>query len=346
MGKPLRKIIVIVAVLLFSVIWGAEISQAGDITLFNTGVDGSGALLSGGSIDPHYSIISITGDPLSSPPTNALNTFVATYGDSPVRIFWMDNGPSSNWISPYISANTDGGFSYFTYRTTFDLSGLDPNSAIISGAWSTDNIGFDILINGISTGNYIASRDPSYPGVFPPGFSFESLHAFSITNGFVTGINTLDFIVLNQGGATGFRVELSGTADPVAPVPKLSCVGFENPMNIGPVMVKKNRVLPLKAQLTDDGIIIVGTDIISPPIIQVLRGGNTVGGTTDVTSDSLPVGQGTEGNQFVFTSEGKWQFNLMTKNYSASGTYTIYILTGSSSEYAINPSCTATFVIK
>ena len=66
----------------------------------------------------------------------------------------------------------------------------------------------------------------------------------------------------------------------------------------------------------------------------------------DVTSESLPAGQGTEGNQFVFTSEGKWQFNLKTTNYSALGTYTISIITGNSSEYIINPSCTATFVIE
>ena len=37
----------------------------------------------------------------------------------------------------------------------------------------------------------------------------------------MTGINTLDFKVNNGGGPTGLRVELSGTADPLAaPVPE------------------------------------------------------------------------------------------------------------------------------
>ena len=37
----------------------------------------------------------------------------------------------------------------------------------------------------------------------------------------------------------------------------------------------------------------------------------------DVTAEALPAGLGTEGNQFGFTDEKKWQFNLNTKNYTA-----------------------------
>jgi hypothetical protein len=39
-----------------------------------------------------------------------------------------------------------------------------------------------------------------------------------INSGFINGVNTLDFIVNNDGGPTGLRVELSGTSS-VAPEP-------------------------------------------------------------------------------------------------------------------------------
>ena len=115
-------------------------------------------------------------------------------------------------------------------------------------------------------------------------------------------------------------------------------------MDAGPVKVKKNRVLPLKAQLFDDvGNLITDLDIVAAPVIQVLFDSG-VGEAIDVTEDALPAGQGTEGNQFEFGVD-KWQFNLKTKNYTAVGTYTITIVSGDSTEYTIE-TCTAQFVIK
>ena len=90
--------------------------------------------------------------------------------------------------------------------------------------------------------------------------------------------------------------------------------------------VKKNRALPLKAQLFDsDGNPITDLDIVAPPVIQVIFTPATGGTPLDVTDDALPAGQGTEGNQFEF-SGGKWQFNLKTQNYTSQGTYTTYPL--------------------
>ena len=66
----------------------------------------------------------------------------------------------------------------------------------------------------------------------------------------------------------------------------------------------------------------------------------------DVTDDALSAGQGTDGNQFVFNDEDKWQFNLKIKNYDAPGTYTITMVSGDDSEYVIDPTCEASFVIE
>jgi hypothetical protein len=125
-----------------------------------------------------------------------------------------------------------------------------------------------------------------------------------------------------------------------------TCTGFEPPMDKGAVKVKKNRVLPLKAELLDDaGNILTDAEITAPPVIQVMFDPVAGGDVEDVTEDALSAGQGDDGNQFVFTGSN-WQFNLKTKNYSAPGTYTITMESGDDCEYFIESTCTATFVIE
>ncbi len=124
-----------------------------------------------------------------------------------------------------------------------------------------------------------------------------------------------------------------------------TCSGFEAPMDKGPVKVKKNRVLPLKAELLDgDGYPVTDVGITAPPVIQVLFDSGLGEDPLDVSDDALAAGQGDDGNQFVFTGSN-WQFNLKTKNYSATGTYTVTMVSANECEYVIDPTCTAEFVI-
>jgi hypothetical protein len=171
--------------------------QAASIAIFNTGVDGSNVVLSDGAIDPHYTI--------TSSPSSAYGpeAYAATNGVYPVGGgLWILNTSVSKWISPEVNTNQSLAVGNYTYSTTFDLTGLDPTTAVISGNWTTDNPGVDIFINGASTGNIINNS-----------YSFQSFHAFAITSGFVSGMNTLDFILKNEGGPTGLRVEVAGTAN-------------------------------------------------------------------------------------------------------------------------------------
>jgi hypothetical protein len=125
----------------------------------------------------------------------------------------------------------------------------------------------------------------------------------------------------------------------------VTCTGFEPPMDKGTVKVKKNRVLPLKAELLDgDDYPVTDADIIAPPVIQVIFQPTPNDDAVDVSDNALSAGQGTDGNQFEF-SDGKWQFNLKTKYYSAAGTYTITMVSGDDCEYVIKSPCTATFMI-
>jgi hypothetical protein len=125
--------------------------------------------------------------------------------------------------------------------------------------------------------------------------------------------------------------------------PTYSCVGFGPPMNGGAVTVKKNRALPFKAELVDNvGDPIRGADLDVPPVIQIVYQPE-IGEAQDVSDDAVPVGLGTEGNQFEF-AEDHWQYNLKTKAFTAAGTYTVTMEPGDG--YVISPSCVGEFVIE
>jgi hypothetical protein len=128
--------------------------------------------------------------------------------------------------------------------------------------------------------------------------------------------------------------------------PTYACVGFGPPMDNGPVTVKKNRALPLKANLlAADGTSISDADIVAAPVLQVLFQASGGGTPIDVSGDALPAGMGSDGNRFEYSpSDGLWHYNLKTGNYDAPGTYNLAIVTGNEGEYLINPACTAVFV--
>jgi len=114
----------------------------------------------------------------------------------------------------------------------------------------------------------------------------------------------------------------------------------------GPVTVRRNRALPFKAQLFDgEGYLLTDFEIVAPPVVQVIYQYGTPD-ADDVTDDALPAGQSTGGNQFFFEVDQRWHYNLRTNDFSASGTYTVFIDSGDPSEYLIDPTCVGEFVIK
>jgi hypothetical protein len=188
---------------------GSAVSNAAKVTvgatfseLFNTGIDDSGTALSGESVDPHYFLVD----------SNDLNNL------GPDTIVWLDdNGPfpsfvinseNSRWIGPTVNPGTNA-FGRYAYQTTFVLDSADPNTAILEGKWSLNTEGVDILLNGQSTGN-TNTNFQAYRGFNP----------FTIKEGFVPGLNTLEFVVNlieDTSGwnmhLTGFRVEMRGVGE-------------------------------------------------------------------------------------------------------------------------------------
>jgi hypothetical protein len=172
-------------------VWGSA-ANAASITVFNTGVDSSGAPLADGTIgDTHYS--------LAFAPSGTTDILVRTsVGGYPIGPYIGDDTLSA-WIGPNNDSQVEGPAGLYDYQTTFDLTGFDPTTASLTGVWAADDGGMDILINGVSVGAYTSS-------------AFTDWSAFTISSGFVEGMNTLDFMVNNDGGPTALRTEYSGTA--------------------------------------------------------------------------------------------------------------------------------------
>jgi len=145
------------------------------------------------------------------------------------------------------------------------------------------------------------------------------------------------------GFCTGFQ-QVS-PVEFIAAAPAYACVGFEPPLADGPVTVKGNRALPLKAELVDqDGLALTDADLSAAPVVQVDYHSGIAGTPEDVSDQALWVGQGSDGNAFVF-SDDRWRFNLKVGNYTAPGTYVISMTSGDGAEYRVDPSCEAEFIV-
>ena len=111
---------------------------------------------------------------------------------------WIQNSSKSKWIGPAL--DTDGAAAgNYSYQLTVDLTGYDPRTAFLAGSWAADDSG-SIFLNGVDTG-------------FSGTNYFVSFSTFTLTNGFVSGTNLIEFRVGNGGSWTGLRVEnLRGAA--------------------------------------------------------------------------------------------------------------------------------------
>ncbi len=167
------------------------------VGLYDTGVDNNDVVLANGTTDTHYL--------LGSSPTYAVDDAEGYLG------YWMAPSANSSWITPMVGSGNTGSNSAaggnYTYSTTFDLTGFETGSAVINGLVSADNSVTSVLING----NAIS---------FSTHSDYSSFASFTVTSGFVAGVNTLSFVVYNESGPTGLRAELSGSFTAAVPEPE------------------------------------------------------------------------------------------------------------------------------
>ena len=183
--------------------WRVNESSAETLQLFNTGVGADGAVLSDGTLDdPHYS--------LSLVPSGSSGRIQVRreQGGWPVSAagHWLLDNSLSAWIRPN-NGNSPGDFTdnspngTYSYRTTF-LSTTE--QVHISGRWSADDEGMQILLNGTATGNST------------PDGAFSQWTPFVIDMAAPVGVNELQFRVNNSTDRSpvGLRVEFDVVPEP------------------------------------------------------------------------------------------------------------------------------------
>ena len=235
-------------------------------TLFNSGLDAARVPLAPGSFDPHYQL---TLSAQSAPPPPAIPATVILNHPA-----WLANDGSSTWLGPINPGANNAAAGPYNFRTTFDLTGYSTAGAGLLLNFTADNQLTNVLLIGTARGIYFA------------GFNAFSGN-FSLTNGFVAGTNTLDFLTVNDGpGANpaGFRVKVSGTArrsvsfNTALPVTPVTYYFRNNFVVSGPPSVTGLRLRPLVA----DGAVfhLNGVEVLR----LNLPGGTITAATTAVTN--------------------------------------------------------------
>ncbi|MEO8370718.1 MAG: hypothetical protein ABI806_16155 [Candidatus Solibacter sp.] len=175
-----------------SLLAASSVSAATISTLYNTGVDALGTVQTNGIAEIHYTLTGAPGGTTNVRVATAVNGF-------PIGP-WLGDNALSAWIGPDSDSQLNGPVGNYIYQTTFSLAGFDPTSAAIAGQWAMDDGNVAIRLNGVSIGPLT-------------DFAFGAFANFNVSSGFVSGINTLEFEIVNTGGPTGLRVEMAGTAD-------------------------------------------------------------------------------------------------------------------------------------
>jgi hypothetical protein len=206
------------------------LAGAATFTLYGTGFSNTGTLLSGGSKDGNWTLISDPGGSVSTPATPfvtdgsailpILDTFPFGSND------WLQDTSASEWISPKAHETTSDPAGDYAYEETFNLTGLELSSVVITGKWSADNSG-DILVNGVPVTG-AEGTIPANPGEFK---SFTSFVLNSSNADFQSGTNTIEFLVLNNmtgsPNVTGVNVDIQSTfADPVPEPASFTLMGL------------------------------------------------------------------------------------------------------------------------
>lgn len=211
-----------------------EPCTADPIEVFSTGVGRDGQVLTDRSVDPHYRIVTSPEDGPVDP-----DALVAPETGFPLPSPWLENDSNSRWITPTANlSNSSPGL--FVYETEFDLTGLDPATARITGGWATDDEGVEIQLNGLTTS---FSTSPT---------GYRELHPFTLSAGFIQGRNVLRFLLENHFASphnpSGLRVHISSASANRLPGPGESVLvhfnDFEDPTNTRGYSVENTWLAP------------------------------------------------------------------------------------------------------
>jgi hypothetical protein len=185
-----------------------------DIGLYNTGVDASGLKLANLEDEIHWMV---TANPAATVQENT-------------RYF---SDPAANWITggPAKTGGSIGGALFSTFQLSFDLTGYIPGQTSITGIWGTDNFG-SISLNGNPPAFSLPTGD-----VHP---NYQTPHNFVLNSGFVSGLNTLEVTLGNEGGPGAFLVKFTEVQSMAIPEPS-AVLGFLTMGSLGLLFLRRRR---------------------------------------------------------------------------------------------------------
>jgi hypothetical protein len=172
-----------------------------DVRVAIPGLMSTGTGLKDGQPDPNWVLFKESDSESKAKPAAMTTTGPAS------STFWVGNDPTrSQWIS------TAGGLPSVSggvcvYRTTVDLTGFDPATAVVMADVMVDDALNDVRVNGKSLGLSLPlNSDRS---------NWRQFHRLPLRGAFKPGKNTIDFAAYNGSAKMGFRAELSGEGTPL-----------------------------------------------------------------------------------------------------------------------------------
>jgi hypothetical protein len=134
---------------------------------------------------------------------------------------WRSDGFITNFSNGYSNGinNNIGNYTFFVFRQTFDLTGYDPATAVISFQWCADDSGEGYADRGTWKPKFRLNGGDwnSWPGPGTETYGY-SVNLSTLSSGFLSGSNYIDFYVEGNGRTDGFGLRnVSFTADPSGP---------------------------------------------------------------------------------------------------------------------------------
>ena len=227
--------------------------------LFNTGESNARTALGSGTADGHYTELSGSwGNRVAQDPN------------------WVAADVDSAWIG---TASASGAVGTATFRTTFTMqAGADPKTAVINMDVGADNWLLDIKVNGVSTGLHGINAN-----------EFTQLRHYVLDAGnaqFQSGANTIEFVVKNDGGPAGLRVD-NITGNVIVATPGTDSVDHQADYAVAysqgtPVAISDTDIRITDADSTQlQGATITLTNAYAGDVLSV---GGLAGGITAVVS--------------------------------------------------------------
>jgi hypothetical protein len=167
------------------------------IKVFNTGLG-----LKVSNTDPHWQVVAASNDPKFKPrPAIVTSIIQGRYLDNdPARSQWVSSfarAPTSDTqYMPLLPSNVT-----YTFRTTFELQEVSPESAVLQGRFITGNQVTAIRLNGHAVPVPKQGK----------AARFDRFYPFTVDEGFVEGTNVLEIDVFN--GQSEMMARLGDSAE-------------------------------------------------------------------------------------------------------------------------------------